>query len=285
MIIYSAEAESARAYLLKNYNDIDIFVEDATCQNMYIRLFNQMLGSKGKINQVFPLHGRPNVIARCAADQGSRDRRRLYVIDADHDLLLGISSPRLRYLYRLKSYCSENLLLSEYAALMLAMESRSNASWVDLQTELDLQKLLSTSSQQLLPLFVTYAIVNKLDLSITTVDFSVLRLLNDKRDPCTLSDHLIRTRVISVLRKIRAVTTYRQCRAVLDSILRRLRHPTAPVNAYVSGKDCLLPLVHLQLQKVAKFHDSFEGLKVRLAMHCELSADPGLRRAIRKALQ
>ena len=38
MIAYSPEAEAARAYLLQSYNDIDVFVEDVTCQNMYIRL-------------------------------------------------------------------------------------------------------------------------------------------------------------------------------------------------------------------------------------------------------
>jgi Protein of unknown function (DUF4435) len=87
MIAYSREAEPARAYLLKSYNDIDIFVEDASCQNMYVKLFNRILEGKARINQVFPLHSRKNVIERCAADQGFRARKRLYIIDADHDLI------------------------------------------------------------------------------------------------------------------------------------------------------------------------------------------------------
>ena len=123
VIAYSADAEQARAYLLRAYNDIDIFVEDTTCQNMYARLLNRMLEPKGKrIGQVFPLHSRENVIEYCRADPNPRGRPRLYIIDADQDLILGRPAPRLKNLYRLKVYCSENLLLSEHAIVTIATE-------------------------------------------------------------------------------------------------------------------------------------------------------------------
>ena len=51
MIAYSPEAQTARACLLRIYNDIDVFVEDATCQNMYVRLINRILGSRGRISR------------------------------------------------------------------------------------------------------------------------------------------------------------------------------------------------------------------------------------------
>jgi hypothetical protein len=125
MVAYSPEAEAARAHLLKNYNDLDIFVEDLTCQNMYVRLINRMFAGRARISQVYPLGGRVNVIQRCKADQSAPGRPRLYIIDGDIDLLLGRPAPRLRGLYRLKVYCSENLLLSEHALVTLVTEGRT----------------------------------------------------------------------------------------------------------------------------------------------------------------
>src|SRR5688572_6787211 len=122
VIAYSPDAEPARAYLLKSYNDLDIYVEDANCQNMYVRLFQRMVGPSKRINHVFPLDGRRNVLLACAADQAVRARQRLYVIDADQDLILGRRRPQLKHLYRLSVYCSENLLLSESAILNVAAE-------------------------------------------------------------------------------------------------------------------------------------------------------------------
>jgi hypothetical protein len=285
VIAYSPDAEPARAYLLKAFNDIDVFVEDATCQNMYIRLINRVLAGRAHINQVFPLGSRDNVVASCSQDQGARARRRLYIIDADQDLMLGIPAPRLKHLYRLSAYCSENLLLSEHAAITLATEAKTNVAWPDMAISLALRPLLDQAVNTLAPLFVLYGIVQKLGLGLETVKYSVYRLLGDPSDPRTLSETLVRVRILSIIRQIRSHVPSRRYRSIRNTILRRVRRNRRHHSVYISGKTYLLPLVHLQLKKVAGLNDSFDHVKVRLAQHCELTIDRGLHRALRKAVK
>lgn len=285
MIAYSPDAEPARAYLLKAFNDIDVFVEDTTCQNMYIRLINRILAGRARINQVFPLGGRDNVVAKCREDQGLRPRRRLYLIDADQDLMLGRPAPRLKHFYRLSVYCSENLLLSEHAVVTLATEGRTNTAWPEMAISLALRPLLDRAVTTLVPLFVLYGIVLELGLGLETINYSVHRLLEDPADPFTLSERLVRVRILSIIRQIRAHVSARKYRSIRNSILRRIRRNVRHDSVYISGKTYLLPLTHLQLKRVAGLNDSFDRLKVRLAQHCELTIDRGLHRALRNAVR
>lgn len=283
MIIYSAEAEPARAYLLRNYNDLDVFVEDAACQNMYVRLVNRILEPAGRrISTVFPLHGRKRVLADCAADQSVRPRRRIYMMDADQDLILGRPAPALLHLYRLNVYCAENLLLSEHAIVTIATECDTNTSWHQMALNLAFRTLIQRSVITLSPLIVIYAIVHELDLPIETVGFSVHRLLERENDPLSLSAKLVWDRVKALIRQIRSqvpIADYQRARSTAISGLRA----GTDASVFISGKDCLLPLVHMHLRNIAGLRDSTSGFKVRLAQLCDL--EPGLSQAILDAAQ
>ena len=285
MIAYSADAEPARAYLLRGQNDIDIFVEDATCQNMYVRLFNRILSAEDKkIAHVFPLHGRKNVLDECARVQALTGRRRLFLIDGDLDLILGTPTPALNHLYRLQVYCSENLLLSESAAINIATEYQIDSRWHDLAVQLSIRTLMERSVRILFPLFLVYAAATTLGVSIVTTDYPVQRLLEDKTDPFKLSATLVRRRMAEVISAICASSSRGQYRRTRSSIASRLSPDKALHSALISGKRYLLPLLHLQLTKVARMNESQERLKVRLAQYCELDIDPGLTRAVLDAL-
>jgi hypothetical protein len=142
MLAYSPDSEPSRAFLLRAYNDLEIYVEDVASQNMYVRLFNRMLDGLGTISNVFPLHDRSRVIAACQADRGGSLPKRLYVIDGDFDLLLGNSPPVLGRLYRLSVYCSENLLLSERAVLEIGAECATSTTRANLVLALGLRDFL-----------------------------------------------------------------------------------------------------------------------------------------------
>lgn len=68
-------------------------------------------------------------------------------------------------------------------------------------------------------------------------------------------------------------------------IVKRLAKNKWDQSVYISGKAYLLPLAHLQLKSVAGFNESTDKLKVRLAQHCELHIDRGLKRAVLRALR
>lgn len=281
MIVYSTEAEPGRAYLLRNYNDLDVYVEDVECQNMYVRLVNRVLEAHGKrISTVFPLDGRRNLLARCTADQAARPRRRIYLMDADQDLILGRPVPLLDHFHRLGAYCSENLLLSESAVITIAAECDVNKPWHQMAIDLAFRVMIERSVRILSPLFIVYAVVYDLDLPIETVAFSVHRLLETPNDPLSLSPMRVRSRVKSLIQQIHSQVShadYRRARSVATSGLRAGTDPSI----FISGKDYLLPLIHMHLRNIAGLRDSPSGFKIRLAQLCEL--DPGFSQAILRA--
>jgi len=285
VIAYSSDAEAARAFLLKAYNDIDVFVEDVACQNMYVRLINRVLGSRARINQVYPLGGRENVTQKCREDQAARERRRLYIVDADMDFILGRPAAPLKHFYRLSVYSSENLLLSEDAFVTLATEGKTNTPWPVMAISMALRPLLERAVRVLLPLFIVYGVAHELGLGIETAKYRIHRLLEDPSDPSTLSEHLVRARILSIIRQVRSQVCARRYRTVRNSILRRVARNKRDHSVYISGKTYLLPLAYLQLKRIAGLNDSVERVKVRLAQHCELAIDPGLSRALRAAVR
>lgn len=280
MIAYSPEAEPARAFLLRRYNDIEVYVEDTSCQNLYIVLVNRVLRPKGKrISHVFPLGGKSGVISRCSSDQAPSTRKRIYLIDGDLDLILKRPKPRLKHLYRLNVYCAENLLLSEFAAITIGTESATNVRWHDMALQLSLMSLIETSVRKLMPLFVVYSIVHKLGLAVETVSYPVQRLLKVQNDSTTLSGHLIRQRMHDLIRTIQVHVPPGRYHRLRASITTKLSNRTGHLGGLLSGKNYLLPLVHLRLRQVAHFSESLDKLKVRLAQHCELTIDPGFSRS------
>jgi hypothetical protein len=115
MIEYSSRAFKAIAFLFQPYNDIDVYVEDETCLGMYELLITRILDNQAKVQRVFQLGGRENVIADCKLNQTTTNRRRLYIIDGDFNAALKKRSTlKLKYLYQLKVYCSENLVFTSY---------------------------------------------------------------------------------------------------------------------------------------------------------------------------
>jgi hypothetical protein len=284
VLMYSADAQVARALLLQNYNDLDIFVEDGACQNMHVRLFNRMLAPSGKkISSVYPLHGKRKVLERCADDQHDRPRRRLYIIDGDEDLILGRAVAPLKYLYRLEVYCMENLLLSERAVVTVATECQTDARWQDLAAQLDFEAFVRTSVRLLLPLFIVYAIARDLNSEAETVRYPVQRLLGSQHDATSLSRSLIRARMRELMCQLRNSTPRDVYRAARNRIANLTKANPAGHSKYISGKTYLFPLIHTLLRSFG-LRDPQDQLKVRLAEHCELDIDPGLLRALHDAL-
>jgi hypothetical protein len=235
---------------------------------------------------VFPLGGKRRVIEQCQNDQNASAQKRIYLIDGDLDLLLKRPAPRLKHFYRLKAYNIENLLVSENAIITIAAESSVDAQWHDLATQLNLRNLLTLSIEKLIPLFASYAVAYHFHVcNNQTSSFPVQRLLSVQHDPSTLSGCLIRKKIKEVVSSITTNTSLAQYRHKRTSIMCSIRERGGDFSEYISGKTYILPLVHMQLRKVAKFNGSIETLKVRLAQHCELTIEPGFARAIIRALK
>lgn len=281
---YSAEAEVSKAYLLREYNDIDIFIEDQDGQAMYLRILRHIVGSTVRIDNVYPLGSRSTVLAKCAQDQANRQRRRLYIIDGDFDCLLGNPAPSLRHLYRLSVYCIENLLLTEKGLLEIAQECEPKLTPKEVQQALDINKMLDHWVESLIPLFIVYAVSTQLGLGVETTGYTVLRLLDVEKEPeVVFSATLIGRRKSKLLREIVRSGRRDSAKKIFADLNRALSACTDQ-SGFISGKAYLLPLVWKYLSVRVQLKETHSRLKVRLAAHYNPERELGLRDVLRKAL-
>lgn len=265
MIRYTKEAQLARAHLLRLYNDLIVFVEDATCQNMHVRIISAILGKVGKIAHVFPLYGRSNVVDAAVRDDGN-DLRRVYLIDGDLDQLTQRSVPACSRLHRVAAYSIENLLITETALIEIAAECAVDDARNELASRIDFLNRKQSVVRCLRSLFEHYAIVARLDLPIDTISFSVMRMTRVRGTSVGLSPPAIARRLRAVRRQIVSAVGWAAFKQELQGV-RILSAGLVDQSATMSGKDYLLPLTHAYLRATMNLRDSFNGFRVRLARH------------------
>jgi hypothetical protein len=279
-LAYSYQAQVGSVYLKRNYNDIAVFVEDVTCKNMWVALINKILGNKGHIDDVFPLETRSAVISAISVyDPNKLARPAIFIIDADLDLLAGSPPPAGPPLHRLQGYCIENLLLDETALVEVAFESHADATKSVLAQTLKLPQRLDRIARFLKPLFEVYAAAYMHGASIQTVGFSVVRLLHDERDPDSLSVDKLAARCRQVRSHLFSQFGYPAVKSTLATIRSISRGPGYS-SRLVSGKDYLLPLIYMLLQRRCDFRDSKKSLCVRLAQWFRPDTCPALAAAV-----
>lgn len=279
--LYSSKAQRAQAFLEKAYNDFDVFVEDVSCQNVYVRLINRILGDKGRITSVYPLAGRLAVLAACKQDQQPRDRVRLYIIDGDLDLLSGRPLPRLRHLLRLDAYCLENLLLDAEVLLRISLDGMPNTSEAAARRRLGWEELFELVVAQTLPLYVVYAILQALSVPVVTVGFSIVGMCDNDRDPRTLSGARIRGRIRELVRFAYNSAGKQRYRRTRKLVMKELANLGQAVHRTVSGKSVFMPLIQVHLSQCTTLRLRRHELLMRLALEVPIDADPRLKKRLR----
>lgn len=280
MIRYSPSSARAIGYLKRFYNDIEVYVEDTASPNMHLLICRRILGPRIRLSSVTPLGGKEHVLEACRRDQADATRKRLYVVDGDFDLILGLRKPRLKYLYRLRAYCIENLLLSETAIEAACLQSSPNLQPPQIHALLDLRNWLSNLLAHLRPLFVCYAICRALSPTTQTIATQVYTM-------CVQGGQGPAPERVKVFRRIRAVL--RDCRTACptDAMRRARSHFQAIMTndlrdtKYISAKDYILPLLYHRLHSLFGFRGTIEQLKLQLAAQYEPAQEPFYARRLR----
>ena len=284
---YSQKAYRAIAFLFRPYNDIEIYVEDDLNRNMYEILVERILTDKAKVKRIFPLSGKNEVIKACEKDQAD-SRRRLYIIDGDIDLLIGIEKPKLKYLYRLGVYTSENLLLSENAAVEVSYDNLPNENKTDIKSLIEINDLITEAVEKLKPLFIIYAVKHLLELRdkkhihIETAKYKVEKLGENTIDGICLSESKIAKRINDIRNQLIKDYGYskKDIDAAVSEIEDKLPAENSELTRYISAKTYLLPIIFHRLQRKAKCSSTKEQLKTRMARFCELDIDPNFSKAV-----
>jgi hypothetical protein len=281
VVSYSPSAARALGFLKRYYNDIEIFVEDSSCHNMSLAVFRRILGPTVRLTSVNQLGGRDAVLKACRLDQANDQRKKLYIIDGDLDLLLGRRKPKLRHLYRLRAYCVENLILTEEAVLHVCMMSMTNMKPQDLALRLDFHAWLEDIERKLTGLFHVYAVAHEADSSIATVSFPVKTLCTETPQGAILAWEKITARARAVYRALMRVLPVRAARASRLNMVSHMRTSGLPDWYFISGKDYIFPILYLRLRRLFRYRGQMEQLKVQMAMVYDADMDPFLTRRLR----
>ncbi len=278
-VVYPVGIARALGHLNSAGNDIQIFVEDTANRNVWRKILKALLPDGVSFRDPIALGGRKQVVDECRRDQQNDGRKKLYIIDADFDLLHGKRKRNLRHLYRLRAYCIENYLFQEEALIRVAQIMDVNVTEQAARRKLNFSSWKRSNREKFEKLFVCYAAVNRIDSSHKTVRYWIGNLAKSGTDYGSLCPHKTNARVRELIRKIRADFSKEEFGEVYREISKRAQ--ALDTWDYVSAKDGHLKQIITRMKQL--FGQMREDqIKVLLAEFFEASVDPYLVRRLRK---
>ncbi|HGY1050312.1 TPA: DUF4435 domain-containing protein [Aeromonas salmonicida subsp. pectinolytica] len=265
------KSKIAKAVFYDDYNDIDIFIEDTAkgYKKLFSKLLSRVLGSNYKINNVFPLGGRLEVVGACTRDQKTRDRARLYIVDGDLFLLTG-EDISLNGLYVLPRYCIENHLICFNSLVKFMEEEDIEREYSHLSALFNIDSWIDSVKTDLLTLFIEYGVAKSIAPHLQTVAFGYSGLVSGNSGEV---DHLKVTERINNLKhdviSHAGEEKYNQERKKISS---KVSYDMDSLLKYVSGKDILMPLLMMRVKSIVKTTAANISIKHRLSNSCNIDS-------------
>ena len=277
-VMYPPRAAQALGLLTSHNNDIEIYVEDTGTPNLWVKLLRKYLPKNIRLNNVNALGSKTNVIKACKIDQEVDGRKKLYIVDADMELLTGRHKPRLRHLYRLRGYCVENYLLQENALVSALTTVNTRIDENSARQQIDFFGWLDRNQKSLERLFVCYAVTYEMKREVKTVGYSVYRLLkaNNSVDLCETK---VSSRIIELYRKVRNDFSKENTRLVYEKV--RINAEAIGVLRFASGKDYIFPPIYQLIKSHSATNITIDAFKVLVAQCVDSAEDRYLLRRIR----
>ena len=279
-VVYSPKAAQALAYLKSFHNDIEIFVEDQSIPNLWVKLLRNYLPENVRLTSVNVLGSKQEVLKACRADQQDDGRKKLYIVDGDLDLLRGKAKPRLKHLYRLRAYSVENYLLDKESIVEAVTTLAPRLDEQTVMNQLDLDGWFERNRELLTSLFVCYAASFELNREASTVKFSVHKLLRSGDAHFDFCSTKIVSRIVGLYRRIRQNRSRGETRLAYNRIDGNAAK--LGVERFVSGKDYLFPIVFRKVTTKFRVTTKADSLKTLIAKCTVSIQDPYLLRRVRQ---
>lgn len=282
-VTYPPRASQALGFLKAARNDIEIFVEDTAAPNMWVKILKGYLPPDVRLDSVNSLGSKANVIRACRADQALDSRRKLYIIDADLDLLTGAPKPRLRHCYRLRGYCVENYFVDESAFVSAITTMNTSVSESRAIREFDFSAWVNRNGPMLDRLFVCYAVTRELAGDEQTVGYSVHRLFKAGNSNFDLCSSKVLARIVRLYRIARKQASKDKVRLVFRKVDQNAER--IGVMWFASGKDYIFPALYGIARTKFGVNIRTNQFKVLVAQSMNRRMDPYLLRRLRKVCQ
>lgn len=282
MIKYSHKAAPALAFLKKNYNDIDIFVEDTGNPSMWVSFLRGLLPSSVRLESVNMLGGRTAVVSACKTNTAPTNRPTIYIIDSDMDVLLGLKKPRSSNLYRLPAYCIENFLINKDSIEKISITCRPDLPPNSIKSIFEFQSWIDKNIRPLFSLFVIYAVVKALIPSQATISLGCSDLYLSNHMGVSICPHKTLRRVRMLARQIIKEHGYKIFRNELAKIKERARR-TNMINL-ISAKDYIIPPLYITLRQSVGYKGTIDQMKAHLAQYSTPKIEPKLSKKLRSII-
>lgn len=248
---------------------------------MHIRIIKAILGEHISLQSVNQIGGRDRVIEACRLDQAVDERKRLYIIDGDFDILMGRRKPALRFLYRLRANCIENLVLHSAAVIDLGMEWMPNQNRNVVDERMSYSVAIDRVVKALRNLTIVYAVAQLLAPELKTSGYSFGQLCEQTNYGLEPSGGKIRARMRYLVREIAGRTnlsTFQRTRRFVEE--NQIKCGLS-WDKLLPGKSMLVPYIYHRACAIFKCRLSLDQFKVRLAGSYDPSSERLLARRLR----
>jgi hypothetical protein len=268
---YNLKSKLGVSYLQRKWNDIEVFVEDKKCSNMWINIINKVLKNIAIIQTVCQLGNKHEVIKMCNEDNDF-SYPKIYIIDGDFDFIFNHSIKNKR-LFQLDVYCIENLLFSEKAILeiIFRLKSNSNMPKKELKNDLNFISICkhikeNWSEWYILVLLLKY--YNIRNISIESIPNST-RFIIRGRNKIFFNKKKIKDFLDNLKEKILKEICNSDFKKKFDTIHSILIKKKIDILQVISGKECLIPFIFHILREKYSYRGNLDPLKVELARYTE----------------
>jgi hypothetical protein len=280
---YSIKDKKGASFLKRHYNDIEVFVEDKKCSNMWVNLINITLQDIAKIESVTQLGDKLTVIKECKNDNDF-SYPKIYIIDGDFDFIFN-SKIKNERLFRLNVYCVENLLFSENAFLELIFQLDSNKPKGTLKEELNFVMICDYLRKNwgewyLLASIVYYYKIKNIHEELTPNVSQYFQ--NKNRLYECFNCKRIRTKLNKFKKCIENNIGKDELIKKISLVKSILKKKNIDILRIISAKDCLITYILHFLHKNYKYGNTKDVLKVQLAAYTAFDLDKNFYNSFRE---
>ncbi len=144
----------------EQFNEVNFYVEDTELEQLYFQILKKIFPNI-KIEKIFPLNGKKNVIEDAKANRNNK--KRIYIVDKDFDDLHG-RIELIDNLFYLDHYCIENYLFEEISILEFVVSENPKIKQHEFTQKYHLSERISIILEKLIYINSLHFIVQKLGL-------------------------------------------------------------------------------------------------------------------------
>lgn len=153
------------------FNDVSFYVEDIDQEHLYFNLL-KVLFPDIRLEKIFPLSGKSNVIEKAEANQG--DKKKIFILDEDFNELLN-KKQALTNIFYIAGYSIENVLLHKESIFEIIRYKNPKLKDSDIENLLDYNDLLETTTLSLKDLSISFVVIMEHNLRIKFYNINLQR--------------------------------------------------------------------------------------------------------------